>query len=102
MGRLFIESISSTMVYKCKCCRVDLTSSGQIIDKNFQSKSGKAYLFNKVVNITLGSCEDRSFVTGLHTVSDIHCSSCHQLLGWKYVSEGLCGQSEIQRREVHS
>ncbi|PIA38406.1 hypothetical protein AQUCO_02800247v1 [Aquilegia coerulea] len=68
MGRLFIESISSTMVYKCKCCRVDLTSSGQIIDKNFQSKSGKAYLFNKVVNITLGSCEDRSFVTGLHTV----------------------------------
>lgn len=40
------------------------------------------------VNVTLGPKEDRNFVTGLHTVSDIHCITCGNVLGWKYVSDG--------------
>jgi hypothetical protein len=36
------------------------------------------------VNVTLGPREDRVLMTGLHTVCDIHCSTCESVLGWKY------------------
>ena len=36
------------------------------------------------VNITLGPREDRLLITGLHTVCDIHCTTCNSVLGWKY------------------
>lgn len=38
------------------------------------------------VNVSLGPREERLLVSGLHTVNDIYCSSCQQLLGWRYVS----------------
>eukprot|EP01018_Ginkgo_biloba_P017600 Gb_32056 [translate_table: standard] len=37
-----------------------------------------------LVNVCLGPKEDRVLMTGLHTVNDIYCSCCHQILGWKY------------------
>ena len=37
------------------------------------------------VNITLGPKEERQLITGMHTVADIHCAYCEQVLGWKYV-----------------
>lgn len=36
------------------------------------------------VNVTLGPREDRVLMTGLHTVCDIHCTTCESVLGWKY------------------
>lgn len=36
------------------------------------------------VNVCLGPREDRLLMTGMHTVNDIHCSSCYQILGWRY------------------
>ena len=36
------------------------------------------------MNIVLGVKEDRQLMTGLHTVADIQCGDCHELLGWKY------------------
>ncbi|BAH94846.1 Os10g0369500 [Oryza sativa Japonica Group] len=36
------------------------------------------------VNISLGPNEDRYLMTGLHTVKDIYCSCCQQILGWRY------------------
>lgn len=38
------------------------------------------------VNVSAGPQEDRMMTTGLHTVSDIYCNSCLQIVGWKYVS----------------
>ena len=38
------------------------------------------------VNVCLGPNEDRVLMTGRHTVNDIHCCSCFQVLGWRYVS----------------
>lgn len=38
------------------------------------------------VNVCLGPIEERELISGLHTVNDIYCSSCQQILGWKYVS----------------
>ena len=37
------------------------------------------------VNITLGPKEERLLITGLHSVADIHCTSCNTVIGWKYV-----------------
>lgn len=34
--------------------------------------------------MTLGPKEDRLLITGLHTVADIHCTTCGTVLGWKY------------------
>ncbi|KAF6145041.1 hypothetical protein GIB67_013392, partial [Kingdonia uniflora] len=54
------------------------------------------------VNISLGPSEDRQLLTGLHIVNDVYCSSCQQMLGWRYVREGIRREPEVQRRQVHS
>ena len=45
-------------------------------EQSFQVRHGRAFLFNNVVNITLGPKEDRLLMTGLHTVADIYCIHC--------------------------
>ncbi|KAK9091890.1 hypothetical protein Syun_026801 [Stephania yunnanensis] len=84
MGRLFIESLASEKVFKCKCCKVDLADYEQIISKDFQGRYGRAYLFGTVVNIFHGPNEDRYLNSGPHVVNDVYCSSCQQMLGWRY------------------
>lgn len=39
---------------------------------------------SRSVNVTEGPAEDRPMTTGLHTVRDISCSKCGEVLGWKY------------------
>lgn len=36
------------------------------------------------MNVMVGPKEDRQLMTGLHTVADVYCLDCHNLLGWKY------------------
>ncbi|KAB5538705.1 hypothetical protein DKX38_016238 [Salix brachista] len=36
------------------------------------------------VNVFAGEKEDRSMITGLHTVADIFCVGCGSIVGWKY------------------
>lgn len=38
------------------------------------------------MNITVGAVEEREMLSGMHTVEDIFCCCCGQLLGWKYVN----------------
>ncbi|XP_065623431.1 protein yippee-like, partial [Quercus suber] len=52
--------------------------------QSFHCRHGKAYLFDKVVNVTLGEKEERMMITGLHTVVDIFCVGCCSIVGWKY------------------
>ncbi|OAY67660.1 putative yippee-like protein Os10g0369500 isoform X1 [Ananas comosus] len=84
MGLLFVESLPGPKVFKCIFCKVDSASLDAIVSKDFNGRYGRAYLFKNVVNVCLGPNEDRHLLTGLHTVNDIYCSSCHQLLGWRY------------------
>lgn len=49
-----------------------------------QGRHGRAFLFFHAMNITVGAKEDRQLITGLHTVADIYCGDCHDVLGWKY------------------
>ncbi|TMW84418.1 hypothetical protein EJD97_025244 [Solanum chilense] len=37
------------------------------------------------VNITYGEAEERTLLSGMHTVMDIFCVRCGQIVGWKYV-----------------
>mmetsp|Transcript_11365 Transcript_11365/g.19449 ORF Transcript_11365/g.19449 Transcript_11365/m.19449 type:complete len:114 (+) Transcript_11365:218-559(+) len=85
MGRLFKAYLSGNKVYACVTCHSHLASHEDIISKSFQGRHGTAYLFNNVVNVSLGPKEDRTLITGLHTVADIYCNVCETVLGWKYL-----------------
>lgn len=50
----------------------------------FASVLGRAYLFDQCVNVTIGKAEDRLLITGLHSVCDIFCKRCKNLVGWTY------------------
>ncbi|CAL9015023.1 unnamed protein product [Prunus brigantina] len=71
-------------IFKCRYCKVDSASRDDVVSKEFQGRYGRAYLFRNVVNISLGPIEERELISGLHTVNDVYCSSCQQIMGWKY------------------
>jgi hypothetical protein len=43
-------------------------------------------VLNCRVNVSVGPQEDRMMTSGRHTVADIYCNCCQQLVGWKYES----------------
>ena len=55
------------------------------MSKNFQGRTGKAYLFNTAFNMDLGPPKDKQMMTGLHTVRAIICKGCRETVGWTYV-----------------
>ncbi|XWS59949.1 hypothetical protein CRYUN_Cryun08bG0166100 [Craigia yunnanensis] len=83
MGRVFMVTLEGS-VYSCKHCFTHLVLLDDIISKSFHCRHGKAYLFDKVVNITVGEKEERMMMTGMHTVVDIFCVGCGSIVGWKY------------------
>lgn len=70
--------------YSCIHCRAHLANHDELISKLFQGNHGRAYLFNKVVNIGTKHPVQRELLTGLHAVADIYCDNCETTLGWKY------------------
>ena len=75
---------NSQRTYSCIHCRAHLANHDELISKLFQGNHGRAYLFNKVVNISCKKAVERELLTGLHAVADIYCDSCETTLGWKY------------------
>eukprot|EP00798_Chlamydomonas_sp_ICE-L_P024953 gene24953-10611_t len=84
MGRPFKQFIEAPRVYSCGNCRAHAADHDDLISKAFQGRHGRAYLFNSVVNVSIGPQEERQLITGLHTVADVHCACCDTVLGWKY------------------
>jgi len=84
MGRIFKEFLTGARVYCCSNCKSHLALHDEIISKAFQGRHGRAYLFNKCVNVAVGPKEERVLITGLHTVADIYCIECQTVIGWKY------------------
>ncbi|CAO3697186.1 hypothetical protein CU097_014167 [Rhizopus azygosporus] len=80
--RLYLKS---TCLFTCNSCHTHLLEQNAIISRNFQGRNGPAYLVNQVVNISIGTKEERMLLTGIHTVADITCNQCHIKLGWKYL-----------------
>ncbi|KNA07315.1 hypothetical protein SOVF_173060 [Spinacia oleracea] len=83
MGRLFLITLEGR-IYSCRHCRTHLGIADDILSKEFHSRNGTAYLFDKLVNVSVGEKEERLMMTGLHTVVDIFCVGCGSLMGWKY------------------
>lgn len=80
------ESTSPQFItYGCRRCRTHLSSSTQVMSKDYRGKTGDAYLMTKVVNVIEGSIETRPMITGDYVVCDILCHWCKSLLGWKYL-----------------
>ncbi|KAI5068153.1 hypothetical protein GOP47_0017091 [Adiantum capillus-veneris] len=71
--------------YSCSSCRCPVAAHDDIISKTFQGRNGRAFLLENLVNIVIGPKENRHLMTGLHTVADVLCLQCHEVLGWKYV-----------------
>lgn len=86
MGRLFLIYLDEGRIYSCKSCHSHLAHSDELLSKDFHSRNGKAYLFNTVVNVTIGPLEERMMTSGLHTIADIFCNCCGRIVGWKYES----------------
>ncbi|KAK7362815.1 hypothetical protein VNO77_04938 [Canavalia gladiata] len=84
MGRVFVLDLDGRS-YRCRFCYTPLALADHVLSRSFNCSQGRAYLFSNVVNITLGSPVEKLMISGLHTVEDIFCCCCGQLLGWKYV-----------------
>ena len=78
--------------YSCIHCRAHLANHDELISKLFQGNHGRAYLFNKVVNIGCKQAVQRELLTGLHAVADIYCDNCGTTLGWKYEQAFVASQ----------
>ncbi|XP_059661485.1 protein yippee-like At5g53940 [Cornus florida] len=83
MGRIFVVELEGK-AYRCKFCKTHLALSGELVSRAFHGRQGKAYLFNSAVNFTVGPQEQRMMLSGMHTVADIFCCCCGQIVGWKY------------------
>ncbi|KAL4889728.1 yippee putative zinc-binding protein [Aspergillus ambiguus] len=99
---------------QCSHCATDICLTSQIISKGFTGRHGRAYLVSaepiacavsvnaessptdSLPNTIIQKPVPRQLVTGAHTVSDINCAFCGNVLGWKYVA----AEEESQRYKV--
>ena len=92
---------------RCAKCAADLCLTSQIISKGFTGRHGRAYLVSGtpnsrtsgatyLPNTQTGQAVKRQLVTGQHTVSDLSCSFCGLVIGWKYDA----AEEETQRYKV--
>lgn len=51
MGRIFIENFGGTRLYTCKSCDTFLTNKEKLVSTRFTGATGRAFLFEKVVNL---------------------------------------------------
>ena len=84
MGRLFLEYPSGEKIYTCAQCNTPLTNKENLRSNRFTGSTGRAFLFDKAVNIKFSATVERIMLTGRHTVRDVHCIVCSEKLGWSY------------------
>ncbi|XP_028395048.1 protein yippee-like 5 [Dendronephthya gigantea] len=84
MGKTFLQHPGGVRLYSCAKCDTVLTNKSQLISMRFTGATGRAFLFNKVVNITFSEVQDRMMLTGRHMVRDVSCKKCDAKLGWMY------------------
>ncbi|GFQ90670.1 protein yippee-like 5 [Trichonephila clavata] len=84
MGRIFLEHIGGSRMFSCAGCDTILTNRNELISTRFTGATGRAFLFNKVVNLTYSEVQDRVMLTGRHMVRDVSCKNCEAKLGWIY------------------
>ncbi|XP_018654269.1 putative yippee protein [Schistosoma mansoni] len=71
-------------IIHCQYCETPLTNRSEILSTRFTGATGRAFLFNRVVNIVHSDIQDRVMLTGRHLVRDVVCIKCNTKLGWMY------------------
>nr|GMC50808.1 protein yippee-like At5g53940 [Ipomoea batatas] len=99
MGRIFVVDLEGR-TYNCKFCKTQLALADDLVSRAFHCRRGKAYLFNNVVNNMVGPLEERMMLSGMHTVADIFCCCCGQIIGWKYEAAHEKSQKYKERKFV--
>uniref|UniRef100_UPI00358FA1FD protein yippee-like 5 n=1 Tax=Myxine glutinosa TaxID=7769 RepID=UPI00358FA1FD len=84
MGRIFLDHTGGTRLFSCANCDTILTNRAELISTRFTGATGKAFLFDKVVNLSFSEVQDRGMLTGRHMVRDVSCKKCTSKLGWMY------------------
>ncbi|XP_077289129.1 yippee zinc finger protein [Arctopsyche grandis] len=84
MGRIFLDHIGGSRLFLCAACDTNLTNRSELISTRFTGATGRAFLFNKVVNLVYSEVQDRVMLTGRHMVRDVSCKNCSTKLGWIY------------------
>ncbi|XP_012892223.1 PREDICTED: protein yippee-like 5 [Dipodomys ordii] len=84
MGGIFLDHIGGTHLSSCANCGMILTNRSELISTGFTSATGRAFLFNKVVNLQYSELQDRVMLTGRHMARDVSCKNCNSKLGWIY------------------
>lgn len=84
MGRIFLDHIGGSRLFSCASCDTILTNRSELISTRFTGATGRAFLFNKVVNLNYSEVQDRVMLTGRHMVRDVSCKNCDSKLGWIY------------------
>ncbi|XP_065031596.1 protein yippee-like At4g27745 isoform X1 [Musa acuminata AAA Group] len=82
-----MEGSVGPRVYSCSNCGNHVCLHDDIISKAFHvnpGRHGRAFLFSHGRNIVMGPKQDRLLMTGIHTVADVYCHDCGEVLGWKY------------------
>jgi len=51
MGRIFLDHVGGDRLYACAACDTNLTNRDELISTRFTGATGRAFLFNKVVNL---------------------------------------------------
>ncbi len=51
MGRIYLEHIGGRRLFSCAQCDTFLTNRSELISTRFTGATGRAFLFNKVVNL---------------------------------------------------
>ncbi|ESO00182.1 hypothetical protein HELRODRAFT_113295 [Helobdella robusta] len=84
MGKIFLNHLGGARVFSCASCETPLTNKTELISTRFTGATGRAFLFNRVVNLNYSDVQDRVMLTGRHMVRDVSCKNCDVKLGWIY------------------
>lgn len=94
MGRIFLEHMGGSRLFSCAKCDTNLTNRSELISTRFTGATGRAFLFNRVVNLTYSEVQDRVMLTGRHMVS----ISCVEWFVW-VVSDSSVVKNLILHKE---
>jgi protein yippee-like 5 len=57
MGRVFLTHIGGTRLFVCANCEAPLTNRSELISTRFTGATGRAFLFNRVVNLNFSNVQ---------------------------------------------
>merc|ERR1711988_567298 len=100
MGRVYLEHFGGSKLFLCAQCDTFLTNRAELISTRFTGATGRAFLFNKVVNLNYSETQDRMMLTGRHIVRGVTCKKCDAKLGWVYEFATEDGQRYKEGRVI--